>query len=554
VKREKNFAVPIVLALMLIMSLASSVEAATPEDIETAIEAGITWLAAQQYPDGSWGTTDKVGKTGLAVLKFETHALRSDPPQDPLDPAYEYYTEVRDGLNFIFSRAYLRSPIEINVDPDYDPDGDNTGVYFLDSYSVYETGIAAMAIAASTHPEAVVNVPTSVVHLQTFEDVLQDVVDWLAHAQNNPATGIQRGGWRYVENYGSSDNSVSGYAVLGLVYAESSEYGFALTIPQFVKDELSLWIDVIQNDVDGDTYDGGSDYDTRRAPYFDYWVNVLKTGNLLQEMAFVGDPSGTTRVQDAIDYLVRHWGDADYIGWRGYPTAGYYACYQAMYTIMKGLEAYGIENIDGIDWYNDFADVLLAEQNLPGDGSWPAAPLFGDPSGGVWSWDSSDRILSTTWALLVLEMAAPVIIPPATIESCSDSGVPQDVFAPGDNVYATGSDFLPGEEVMIRVLPNGQDYTLDNTISSTPAMANPDGVLGPPPNPIYLGVFPGGEYDIWVDRDGDGELDDNEPVDTFGLDYGFFVIPEYPLGTILGLAMCFAALAVFKSKSLRIHL
>jgi hypothetical protein len=33
-----------------------------------------------------------------------------------------------------------------------------------------------------------------------------------------------------------------------------------------------------------------------------------------------------------------------------------------------------------------------------------------------------------------------------------------------------------------------------------------------------------------------------------------WVIPEYPFGTIIGLAMCFAALAVFKSKNLRIHL
>ncbi len=37
----------------------------------------------------------------------------------------------------------------------------------------------------------------------------------------------------------------------------------------------------------------------------DAWVNMLKTGNLLQQMAFVGDTVSTPRVQDAIDYLVR---------------------------------------------------------------------------------------------------------------------------------------------------------------------------------------------------------------------------------------------------------
>jgi len=33
-----------------------------------------------------------------------------------------------------------------------------------------------------------------------------------------------------------------------------------------------------------------------------------------------------------------------------------------------------------------------------------------------------------------------------------------------------------------------------------------------------------------------------------------FVVPEYPFGTILGLSMCFAALAVFKSKRTHLHL
>ena len=36
---------------------------------------------------------------------------------------------------------------------------------------------------------------------------------------------------------------------------ESAEVNFGSTVPQFVKDELSLWIDYIQNDVDGDGND-----------------------------------------------------------------------------------------------------------------------------------------------------------------------------------------------------------------------------------------------------------------------------------------------------------
>ena len=51
-----------------------------------------------------------------------------------------------------------------------------------------------------------------------------------------------------------------------------------------------------------------------------------------------------------------------------------------------------------------------------------------------------------------------------------------------------------------------------------------------------------GKYDAGVDA-----LDDNQMQVTAG----FFVVPEYPLGTFLGVVTCIAALAVFKSK--RIH-
>ncbi|NIO11540.1 MAG: hypothetical protein GTO40_27380, partial [Deltaproteobacteria bacterium] len=82
---------------------------------------------------------------------------------------------------------------------------------------------------------------------------------------------------------------------------------------QWVKDELDIWIDYIQNDVDGDTYDGGSGYTHPNS-----WVNILKTGNLLQQMALVGDISTTGRVLDALDYMHRHWDDPNQDpGWKG---------------------------------------------------------------------------------------------------------------------------------------------------------------------------------------------------------------------------------------------
>ncbi len=98
-----------------------------------------------------------------------------------------------------------------------------------------------------------------------------------------------------------------------LLNAETEDplHGFNIAIPQFVKDELNIWIDYIQNDPgpadDGweADPDGGSGY---TAP--DEWVNILKTGNLPSEMAFVGDTATTPRVVNAT-YICRHWNDHD---------------------------------------------------------------------------------------------------------------------------------------------------------------------------------------------------------------------------------------------------
>jgi len=372
----------------------------TEAEISQAIDLGMQWLAAQQNTtDGSWGTLNQVGKTGFAVLKFETHAVGMG--ENPLDPTYEYYDQVRDGLDYIFANA---NTTEISMQPAGDPDtdGDGFGVYFGSDFMpvcrTYETGIAMMAIAASTHPEMVVDVLGSSVDGWTYEDVLQDAVDYLAFGQTDAGDG--RGGWIYEEidnGTSMSDNSNTGYAVLGLAYAEAPPpCGFALTIPAFAKSELNVWIDYIQNDPgpsddDGEVDpDGGSGYS---AP--NDWVNILKTGHLLCEMVFVGDTRTTQRVVDAVDYVVRHWNDTDVdLGWKGSPAEN--ASYQAMYTTMAGLEALGIDGIDGIDWFDEFSDVLVAQQNP--DGSWP--PCI---------WDDEEQILATEWALLTLEKVAPPI-------------------------------------------------------------------------------------------------------------------------------------------------
>jgi hypothetical protein len=220
-------------------------------------------------------------------------------------------------------------------------------------------------------------------------------MNWLAYAQID--AGTPEGSWGYEAN-GGGDQSNSGYATLGLGFCETSA---GLSVPQFVKDELGdpgLWIDYIQNDVDGDEYDGGSGY---YAP--DGNPNILETGNLLFEMAWYGDKTTTQRVKDAIDYIVRHWTDGGY-SWPG--PQGWHGNYQAMFTMMKGLEAFQIDLINGIDWFDEVSDTIVATQNA--NGSW-------GPD--VWdNWTGGDTVTSTCWALLTLQKAAPPVGIPTLTE------------------------------------------------------------------------------------------------------------------------------------------
>ena len=56
----------------------------------------------------------------------------------------------------------------------------------------------------------------------TLADIAQDVVDYLAYGQRD--SGVNKGGWTYTANsqtlHNKPDNSITGYAVMGLSFAE----------------------------------------------------------------------------------------------------------------------------------------------------------------------------------------------------------------------------------------------------------------------------------------------------------------------------------------------
>jgi len=408
----------LLVAILVAFTISNAIAGAPPPDtIKARIQKGVEWLASKQNPDGSWGTSDKVAITAFVVKKLEHHCvdtLYGLGCPSPFDTCCPYRDKIIKGFKYIFGfgNALTRSiGTQTHGTPDTidNPDTDNDGIgVWFSGWSTYTAGIVLMAIAESRAPDREVDTLGSPVHGWTYKDVAEDVMNYLAWGQTD--TGWGRGGWDYgaTDDSGpNSDGSNTGYAVLGLQYAQAAPpEGFGLAIPNFVKEELALWINTIQCNAGG-ALDGGGGYDNVGGLPCGRYTNTLETGNILKEMEFCGtsySPSPGNGEDPAICFLVRHWKDlddgcSDYgeYGWRGAP--GQKPSYQAMYTTTKGLVATGHINPaiiiceeDTIHWQDDFDSVIVATQNA--DSSWGAC---------CWA----DKIVCTVWALLVLEKAVP---------------------------------------------------------------------------------------------------------------------------------------------------
>ena len=347
--------------------------AATKAQIDTATTNGVNYLVAQQStggaPSGAWpGDSFYAANTGFAVAVLEHQAEKLG--KNPLDPSYAYAANVQNGLDYLFSSATY--------------DAANQWVYWNDPsfYNSYQTGPCLMAIARSGAPTATVS--GGALNGFTYLQVAQMTVDWLASAQTT--TGDGTGAWYYSKGYADGDQSATGWVTMGLGYAAHS---MGCTLPADLLTRLSTWNDFIQSHTPGPDF-GGAAYTSGYAG----WYNVYKTGHLLFAQGLCGDTVATQRVQDALTFMTAHWSDltngansSDDYGWRGNPP-GVLPSYIATAAAMKGFTELGIETFNGIDWYKDFTDVIVANQ-------WPDGHWLGGGHG-----ENDHR--STCWALLTL--------------------------------------------------------------------------------------------------------------------------------------------------------
>jgi hypothetical protein len=174
----------------------------------------------------------------------------------------------------------------------------------------------------------------------------------------------------------------------------------------------------------------------------------------------------------------------------------------------------------------------------------------------IWYQDTYGNLNST--GIMTFNIAAGVI------ESSNSAGATVDQFNPGVSVYAKGNALKPNSTYQIYIV---KDYT--SWAKGTTALTQLTVIVGPitvstdaagniidQPKQLWTSAIPG-YYDIFADCQNSGTVGTYDAYDAVDrLDVGtagFFVVPEYALGTILALAVCFAGVIVYRrSKRTRL--
>lgn len=370
----------------------------TATAIDNAIERGLAYLAANQSSDGSWSWSGNypVATTAMTVLAFE-NAPHSHLPDNMSDP---YHTNVAKGLDYLFTQAHVQ---QLSNKSYGTPDTNHNGIG-IDFYSSslgwphyedtgYQTPMVLMAIIASQNQSRIATTGPAGAVNRTYRDIAVDIVDWLAWAQNDNSTGTNQGGWRYVANFGSSDNSVSQWPIIGLLAAEL----WGINAPTGVKTLLTKWLNVSQTltgNYSSNYFYGAFDY-TPNAGYY----SVVESATGILGLTYLGVPASDPRIRAAEGFIVREWNTTQGPGgWRNNMGDLY-----AMYGIMKAMRltlpnaTRYIENYTGaplVEWYNGtgtYADWLVTSQ-YP-NGRWSSTNMDEDQG----------AYLDTAFGTLILE-------------------------------------------------------------------------------------------------------------------------------------------------------
>jgi hypothetical protein len=269
---------------------------------------------------------------------------------------------------------------------------------------MYETPMVLMAIIASN---ARTNTTSGLLGVLTYYVLAEEIVSYIAWAQNSNATYLQEygygywlGGWRYYPQSLVSDNSVSGWPVLGLLAAQL----WGISAPSWVKTELAQWTNTDQDMTgtpDTNPYYGSFGYAYRDS----FYGGVPETAEGILELTYCGYPDTYANITAAEGYIYSMW--TYYDGSWEVNIGSLYAMYGVMKAMRETLPSptqfiYNYTGTVNVEWYNgtgEYADSLIANQG----------PANGYPNGAWTNWESwaeNDEFnynLATAFAVLILE-------------------------------------------------------------------------------------------------------------------------------------------------------
>ena len=297
--------------------------------------------------------------TASAVHAFQIngHKETGDPDEDP------YVEAAAWGLNWLFNGYYattsypMLQAVALTPQTFGDPDtnGNGIGIEARDYgfMPVYQTGMVMDAIAASGTPGADSGRDfDGDGSTDTYQEVLQDMCDIYAWGQQD--TGTYRGGWRYNWNFGSSDNSISQWAAIGMIPAQLPPWN--CNVPQWVKtNNNNNWTWYSYSTWASGLY-GGFGY-TDPVPVWGYFA-VTPSG--MVQLSFSGSTTADPRWAPCERWLADNWDSGS--NWLGQENIyAYYAFAKAMRIAQPNPVVTFSSN--NFDWYRGSAGRMgLAEK------------------------------------------------------------------------------------------------------------------------------------------------------------------------------------------------
>ena len=392
---------------------------------------------AQSY--GFWSDAYSVAATGTAVDAFQLHGSKANTDYEK-DP---YVETVQRALNYLL---YNTHSFAIGVQSAGDPDVNDNGIGLVTNQSAsatdyrqtYVGGICMVALASSGASNKVAAVGGADVYARTYADIVQDMVDFWAWGQVESSSSYHRGGWRYYANYGESDMSTTQWPPLGMLAAE---HNMGSIVPQFVYDELTLYINALQNTALNNDNGCFGYMSPTQLP------NITKAAAGIICHEFLGTPLTDRRVESAIGFVYRHWNDTgtswDYTKLHG-NSYGMYGLMKAFripepdlgYNDVTGhseVKEYdynaGSQTGNIFEWYytpsgqanEGLASHIVSTQQA--DGSWD------DTVGSNRVYDA----FCSGWRILVLLKGVTIIPPEAVICDCDEQeyNLNQDIHLDG---------------------------------------------------------------------------------------------------------------------------